>query len=712
MRAEVGIENSRSKLTANAFRATAHSTTSVRAPSGNRQRDIHLYLERAIATTTRTVAILFMLGDGAALWVLHRESYDEVHRDLANVSLPLAEQTSRALQAIDNVLQDVVEDTAQGVRALDAAAPWHQWLQRRGTNFPQAVAFGIVDREGVLLAHSVRHPAPSISLAERDFFVAHRESMSRGAVIGAPIPGALQGRPVIPISRRLNPDAPTFVGMVAAGVDVQYFQALYEKLHLRENSAVTLLHRDGTVLATYPNDLVPITKAIAWNEVLAASEGSATHIATGPNREQVSWRARALSEFPILVVVSKDARSILRSWWQQAAWVGGGALTASLLSIALGMLLSRQLARARGLQRGLNDAERRWQFALEGAGHAVSDWDVTRGSVYRSSAFHEMLGYSRDELSDTTEALERLLHPDDLERFREARRNYLSTRVDSKPIRPWELEYRLRCKDGTYKWIANRGMTLTSDGQGRPGRIISTLTDVTDRKAAFAELERSHDELRTLNTAMESVREAERKRMARELHDDLGQQLAAMKMDVGTLKRSVQHEHEQLSLVTDRLEQLVNTAVSSSRRMIADLRPAALDELGLPAALQGLGQSFSSRYGIECELRADEDLETLNDTEATALYRITQEALNNVAKHAGASKVSVALARSNGSVMLSVQDNGKGMATVDRPTRGRESYGLIGMRERAAALGGKLRCTSGTDVGMTIEVTLPLEATR
>jgi signal transduction histidine kinase len=220
-------------------------------------------------------------------------------------------------------------------------------------------------------------------------------------------------------------------------------------------------------------------------------------------------------------------------------------------------------------------------------------------------------------------------------------------------------------------------------------------------------LERSHQELRELSGALQSIREEERKRIARELHDDLGQSLAALRIDLAFLRDRLPGEDGRLLASVERMDQLVVSTVGSVRRIAADLRPKVLDELGLFPALQTLTQDFSQRHPVSCRLFVPEDEPPLDDAIATSLFRITQEALNNVARHAAATAVDVEVELDGERLTLTVRDNGRGIGDGDLQKP--KSFGLLGMRERVSLLGGNFQLQGGPAAGTTVRVSLTLK---
>jgi signal transduction histidine kinase len=231
------------------------------------------------------------------------------------------------------------------------------------------------------------------------------------------------------------------------------------------------------------------------------------------------------------------------------------------------------------------------------------------------------------------------------------------------------------------------------------------MRDVSDRQRVQEKLSRSHDQLRQLSAALQTIREEERTHIARELHDDLGQILASLRMDLNLLQQTDGTPADSLHLMHG-MEQNLLTAITSLRRIASNLRPRALDEGGLYFALQGLRDDFVERYGIPCTLLADEAELRLDDAASTAIFRIVQEALTNIARHAEAASVTMNLFRLNGDLLVTIRDDGVGIRPEDMEKA--ESLGLIGMRERVWAMRGEISISSEAPSGTRIDIVLPL----
>ncbi|MEO5659596.1 MAG: sensor histidine kinase [Polaromonas sp.] len=215
------------------------------------------------------------------------------------------------------------------------------------------------------------------------------------------------------------------------------------------------------------------------------------------------------------------------------------------------------------------------------------------------------------------------------------------------------------------------------------------------------------EERRAFSVAANAIREEEKARLARELHDELAQSLTALKMDTIWVRDNASCGPEMVAARMNDMVEMLDRTVAATRRIAADLRPLLLDDLGLVPAIEWLTSSFTQRCGIPCSLSIDKDFELkLPEPYATAVFRIVQESLANVAKHAAASQVAVTLGKSADTVVLVVQDNGCGFFTT--APRKPQSLGLMGLRERAQLLLGSVTLKSAPGQGTCVEVCIPL----
>lgn len=226
-------------------------------------------------------------------------------------------------------------------------------------------------------------------------------------------------------------------------------------------------------------------------------------------------------------------------------------------------------------------------------------------------------------------------------------------------------------------------------------------------RASKSKLQASHEKLRRLAAHAEQIKEGERKRIAREIHDDLGQNLLALRIDAEMLTSRTRDTHARLHERAQATLRQIDTTIRSVRHIINDLRPNVLD-LGLSAAVDWLVSDFQRRTGIDCFVAEGKSEFAMDDRCATALFRILQESLNNVARHAHATKVRIALDCEDGIMSMQVSDNGVGLPPNSRSRQG--SFGLVGIEERVAMLGGKFSIGSTPGAGTTLSVEVPVGA--
>ena len=273
-----------------------------------------------------------------------------------------------------------------------------------------------------------------------------------------------------------------------------------------------------------------------------------------------------------------------------------------------------------------------------------------------------------------------------------------------------QIEVRRRTKSGALRF-AQLSLTMLKDDADAPIGIIGYSMDITDRKRVQEALLNSRNQLAALAVRLESVREEERTRIALEVHDVLGQALTGLKLDVAWAHKRITESLEpaQRAAVLKRLVsamELLDSTIQSVRNIATTLRPGVLDELGLQAAVEWQAREFQHRTGISCKTTIWPHKLVLGPEQSTALFRIFQEVLTNVARHAQATNVHITLEQSGEHVCLQVEDNGRGITGVEQS--GPNAFGLLGMRLRAQQQGGSfnIQGTSGTGTRVTVRIPL------
>jgi PAS domain S-box-containing protein len=328
------------------------------------------------------------------------------------------------------------------------------------------------------------------------------------------------------------------------------------------------------------------------------------------------------------------------------------------------------------------------------------EWDLPTETIRWSDGVYRLHGVKPEEFRITYAAVLELVHPDD--------RAFVRDTVDRAYSEggSYVCEHRIVRPDGSTRWWQSRGTALT-DSCGKPLKLFGTVQDITEQKLARDALAHSRAQLRDFAGRLRSASEKERSFIAREIHDELGQALTALKMDVFTLRNGLpasaraRHEAETEAMVT-----LIDGMIDKVRTLAAELRPAVLDSLGLVAAVDWAVQQFARRTGIRCEVDLPTEPLWIDADRSIDVFRILQEALTNVARHAGASRVHVCLRATPGELVLEVHDDGRGI----RPSEvdGVASFGLLGMRERALFWGGEIGIRAVPQRGTCAAVCIPL----
>jgi two-component system, NarL family, sensor histidine kinase UhpB len=345
----------------------------------------------------------------------------------------------------------------------------------------------------------------------------------------------------------------------------------------------------------------------------------------------------------------------------------------------------------------LRESEERLRLTLDAAKCGIWDWEIPSNRVTWSERVYELHGLTPETFGGRAEDFLRAVHPEDVPRVGEAIRRALEERAD------YGVEFRvIHPTTGETRWVWTNGQVLFGP-DGTPLRMLGATLDVTERRQAEEALRASHEQLRQLAHRLDEVREEELTRISREIHDELGHALTALRLDLSWMVPKLRRNREPVRQKADEMLHLVDDTIDTVRRIASGLRPPVLEDLGLVAALETLLERFADQTGIRVELQASAD--DVPKVARRALYRIVQEALTNVARHSRASQVRVVLESSPDLVRLEVADDGVGIppGMIENPG----TLGLVGMRERATALGADFKVEGGPGSGTTVRATLP-----
>jgi PAS domain S-box-containing protein len=369
---------------------------------------------------------------------------------------------------------------------------------------------------------------------------------------------------------------------------------------------------------------------------------------------------------------------------------------------AAGLLaVIRDITKRKRIEEELRQSERLLAEAQHLARVGSWSWDLLNNSVTWSDELYRIYELHPREFVPTYEGFLKIVHPED--------RDFLARVVEGSLRRrqPFSLYARVTRADGEVRVMYFRG-SVVADERGRPVRMFGTSQDVTERKLAEEQLRSSNEKLRALAARLQSVREEEAVRIAREIHDELGGALTGLKFDSSWLARRLSGPNlEEKRQKLEAMSALIDETIQKVRNISTELRPSVLDDLGLAAAIEWQAREFQRRTEIECRIDSLEEAFGLGPEKSAAVFRIFQEILTNVARHSGASRVRISLKEREGSLVLTVSDNGVGISEADISDT--KSLGLLGMRERALVFGGSVEFGGEERRGTTVTVSIPHE---
>ena len=351
----------------------------------------------------------------------------------------------------------------------------------------------------------------------------------------------------------------------------------------------------------------------------------------------------------------------------------------------------------RKAEQGIVESERRYHTLAEVSPVGIFHTDAAGSTTYVNPRWCQISGitYEKAMGNGWFEAV----HPDDRDMLR---RNWEeATRHQQVSV----SEYRFVRPNGSTAWVIGQAIP-ERDADGAIVGYVGTTTDITDRKLAEKEMEESSQKLRQLTTHLLNIREEERKRIGREIHDELGQQLTAIKMDISWIAKKTDPSQEAFKTKLQNVIALLDGGNQSIRRILNELRPVILDDYGLLEALRWQAQQFTANTHIPVAMTASESDMRIPEEISTCIFRIFQEALTNITRYAKATQVKVSLDIDSDSVLMNIEDNGLGFDT--ELTKTKKSFGILGMKERVASLNGRFDLSSVPGNGTRISIHIPI----
>jgi PAS domain S-box-containing protein len=355
------------------------------------------------------------------------------------------------------------------------------------------------------------------------------------------------------------------------------------------------------------------------------------------------------------------------------------------------LLAIEDITERRRLESLLEESEERYRRLFETANDGILLLEKHEGKItHANPAATEMLGYSKEDcIGKKLQNIGVSLDMGDFQKIMQTLDRNGIIYYDDVPVKTRAGQY-----IDTDIYMVDRARLVQCN-----------IRDITERKRAADAIRKNEEQLRNLTAYIQKATELERTNIAREIHDELGQALTILKMDLSLLQKMFPEDQASILEKTDAMSRLIDKTIQTVKRISTDLRPGLLDDLGLSAAIEWQLKEFQERTGITCKIIIDPGDVTFDRDLNTALFRIFQETLTNIARHAEATEVSVSLQQMDGQIELKVHDNGRGI--TEEELAHPESFGLIGIRERAIIFGGNSKVKGFPGRGTTVTVKIP-----
>jgi PAS domain S-box-containing protein len=332
------------------------------------------------------------------------------------------------------------------------------------------------------------------------------------------------------------------------------------------------------------------------------------------------------------------------------------------------------------------------------------DWDLRTNAVTLSDELYRIYGLQPGTIKVASDSMP-FIHPEDRDLVMSTARSSIRSKE------PYNFYYRILRPDGDERMVHSHGV-IVSDKNGDPMKLVGATQDVTELKRAEEKLKTTSEQLRALSASLSRAKEEEGLRIARELHDELGSVLTSLKWGLLGIDKVKSKTGKADSDAREKIAEmvgLVDSTINTVRRISSELRPGVVDDLGLVSAIEWHAQQFEHNTGIVCHFESNTEDVDLTREQATTVFRIFQETMTNIQRHALATEVNILLEEEEGKLVLEVRDNGRGITEDEK--LGTRSLGLLGMRERAHSMGGTVEISGAAGKGTVLTVRLPINTT-
>ena len=659
---------------------------------------------KSVALLATLTIVVVLLSAGSLLLSLRARELRHSKQETVSLLQMLMEQTEKNFSSADLVLQGVQERLASPFgRQLPLDSRLVQLLlNSRVAGYKYLSSIFLVDENGTLVNSSREPTMPSLSLADRSYFKVFAQGRPDFVFLDKPVRNRLDNGWTLYLSRRLATPEGHFRGVIVAAISITDLEKNFSAVQLDYARPIAVYMSDGTLVASLPHRESAIGAVVP--------EFSGQVLPTGPKQLlSISRTAEPggaeklyvskLAEFPLLLGVTDIEQESLAPWRETAIPVALGALLVSVFTGLVAMYLITKLQRKDALTVALLSANDRYQHTVDSVMDAIVAADEHMHILLFNPAAELMFGRTaEDTLGLSLDILmpKRLrgVHVQHLANFTGPGHELPRTVVPQRDI------VGLRA-DGSEFPIESTFSKAVVDGHLQ---MTAVLRDATEKRKAEMELREANSQLRELSHSLTLVREQERTRISRELHDDLGQQLTGLKLSLSWLGSRIKEGRETAAQNVDDMRHQLDAAIASVRRIAAELRPPVLDDLDFSEALAWQTREFTRHSALEVSLNLLDGALVKDNEVATALFRIVQEALTNVVRHAQATQLQIGLTQRDGQLVLTIHDNGIGFDGLVR----KGGVGLVGMRERCSAIGGTFGIESSPGTGTTISVSVAI----
>ncbi len=644
-----------------------------------------------------------------------------------NLSQVLDEYINGVITKIDASLLAVVDETEHqlAVGRIDSRT-LNAYIVKQRLRIPEIDGLRMTDAWGDVVYGTDVPLTPRVNISDRDYFIHSRDDSNGSLSISKPVVGRISKKLTINIAHRFNKPDGSFGGVVFAAITLKSFAETFSRINVGNRGTITLFDSDLGVICRYPEPKggsIIGRKLISpeIRELFQKSLTSGTY-RTGSTMDGIerTFSYRKIASYPLYIQVGLAREDYLAEWRNETAKMSVLVVLFSIAVLCLAWLLYRYITSRRQAEVRAIESEKKLKNITSSLAEGICVMNRDGNIIFMNAEAERLLGWTAEELKDKN--AHDLIHC--------CKSNGKPLSFENCPIfnvlrtgkSYFSDEEIYNRKDGTV-FPASVLCSPISDNPEET-TVVVAFRDITVRKKIEEDLRKSHevlelrvlertselksayDRLRDLAAHLQTIREEERTKIARDLHDELGQALTAMKLDLSWF-RVKYGDHKPISEKTDSMLDRLNSTILSIKRICTELRPSLLDDFGLVAAMEWKANEFQELTGIKCTVIEEPPDIELDKERKIVLYRIFQEALTNVLKHSNATVVEARLMLDDDNqVTLEIADNGKGIK--DEQLSKPQSFGLIGMRERVRPWGGRVEIAAAEGRGTSVKVLIPL----